>query len=101
MRKALIIGIDHYRSCDRLTGCVADALGLKNVLERHADGTLNFITPRVMLGTTNGDLITKAQIKEAVRELFQDASEIALFYFSGHGHVDDTGGFLCAGDAET
>lgn len=39
--------------------------------------------------------------KEAVRELFVDDSEVAIFYFSGHGYIEATGGYLCAGDCKT
>ena len=38
MRKALIFGIDYYRSVLNLSGCVNDAYAVKAVLERHADG---------------------------------------------------------------
>jgi hypothetical protein len=45
--------------------------------------------------------VKKGDLKEAVRQLFADDSEIALFYFAGHGYIEDTGGFLCASDCET
>jgi len=40
MRKALIVGIDHYAHVTPLSGCVNDAHAVKAVLERHADGTV-------------------------------------------------------------
>ncbi len=46
MRKALIVGINHYDHLEPLSGCVNDALAVKAVLERHADGTLNFPAPQ-------------------------------------------------------
>lgn len=46
MRKALIVGIDHYDSISPLRGAVNDAYSVKGALERHADGTLNFVQPR-------------------------------------------------------
>ena len=46
MRKALIVGIDHYVSISGLHGCVSDAHDVKAALERHADGTLNFANPQ-------------------------------------------------------
>ncbi len=101
MRKALIVGIDYYKDIDPLCGCVNDANYVKKVIERNADGTPNFVTPCMMLGTDQGNIIKRQQLKEAVRKLFADQSEIALFYFAGHGYVEDTGGFLCAGDCET
>lgn len=95
MRKALIVGIDYYDHIGGLSGCVNDAHAVKSVLERHADGTINFATPKLLTGTSATDRVEKGQIKDAVRDLFADDSEIALFYFAGHGYIEDTGGFLC------
>ena len=101
MRKALIVGIDYYTNIGSLSGCVNDAHSVKNVLERHADGTINFATPRLMTGTGSVEHVDKSEIKEAVRELFSGDSEIALFYFAGHGYIEDTGGFLCSTESKT
>ena len=101
MRKALIVGIDHYAHIPSLGGCVDDAHAVKNALERHADGTVNFTTPRLLTGTGHGDIISRIALKDAVRELFAGDSEIALFYFAGHGYIEDTGGFLCPSDCRT
>lgn len=101
MRKALIVGIDHYTHNKLLSGCVNDAHSVKTVLERHADGTVNFATPRIMTSTSMSDGVKKGDLKEAVRELFADDSEIALFYFAGHGYIEDTGGFLCTSENKT
>lgn len=101
MRKALIVGIDHYDHISPLHGCVNDAHDVNVALERNADGTVNFVAPRLMLGTVSDDVVEKQEIKKAVRELFADQSQIALFYFAGHGYIEDTGGFLCAGDCKT
>ncbi len=101
MRKALIVGIDHYDKISSLSGCVNDAHAVKAALERHADGTANFVTPRLLTGTGPSDRVEKSELKAAVRELFAGDSEIALFYFAGHGYIEDTGGFLCATETET
>lgn len=101
MRKALIVGIDYYEHIAPLGGCVDDAHSVKSALERHADGTVNFTTPRILTGTSATDAVPKAMLKEAVRELFKGDSDIALLYFAGHGYIEDTGGFLCAGDCKT
>ncbi|MCW2370320.1 caspase family protein [Sphingobium sp. B11D3D] len=95
MRKALIVGIDYYDNIGNLSGCVNDAHSVRSMLERHADGTVNFATPKIMTGTSASERIERSDIKDAVRDLFSDDSEIALFYFAGHGYVEDTGGFLC------
>src|SRR6185312_7074985 len=98
MRKALIVGIDHYDYLGKLSGCVNDAHAVKNVLERHADGSINFAAPKFMVSTSPTDGVTRIELKEAVRSLFSGDSEIALFYFAGHGYLEETGGFLCACD---
>ena len=100
MRKSLIVGIDHYEHIDSLTGCVNDAYAVKAMLDRHADGSVNFGT-RLLIGTGPHDILERSELKEAVRELFVDDSEVALFYFAGHGYVEATGGYLCAGDCKT
>ena len=101
MRKALVVGIDHYDHISPLSGCVNDAHSVKGVLERHADGTVNFATPRIMTGTSSADSVGKVELKDAIRDLFTGDCEIALFYFAGHGYIEDTGGFLCPTDCKT
>jgi Caspase domain len=98
MRKALIVGIDYYERVRSLSGCVNDAYSVKAVLERNSDGTLNFAAPQVMTGTSAAKAVSKHDLKDAARELFADDAEIALFYFAGHGYIEDTGGFLCTSD---
>lgn len=100
MRKALIVGIDHYEHIESLTGCVNDAYAVKAMLDRHADGSVNFGT-RLLIGTGPRDILARSELKEAVRELFVDDSEVALFYFAGHGYIESTGGYLCGGDCKT
>lgn len=100
MRKALIVGIDHYDKFGSLRGAVNDAYSVKNVLARHADGTVNFAQPKLMVAAGHESAISRTQLREAVEELFLDNADISLFYFSGHGYIDSVGGFLCASDCE-
>jgi len=71
---------------------------VKNVLERHSDGSVNF---SVMLLTASSakDALSRSTLKDRVSDLFAGDSEIALFYFAGHGHVESVGGYLCGSDA--
>lgn len=101
MRKALIVGIDYYLNFQPLSGCVNDAHAVKSILERHADGTVNFARPRLLIGTGLSDVVQRGELKDAVRELFAGDAEISLFYFAGHGYIEETGGFLCAGNCES
>jgi len=98
MRKALIVGINYYEYGNSLFGCVDDAHAVKAVLERHGDGTVNFDV-QLFTGTGPSDTVTRSQIKDYIEKLFSDDSEIALFYFSGHGHIESSGGYLLASDS--
>lgn len=100
-RKALIVGIDFYRHNTPLSGCVRDAEAVNAMLERHADGTLNFATPRLLTARGLDDAVKRDDLKDAVRETFASDHEIALLYFAGHGYIEDTGGFLCTSDSKT
>src|SRR5215208_5934379 len=101
MRKALVVGIDHYEHIGNLSGCVHDALGVKEMLDRHADGSINFAQPKLLVGTKPGEAVERSELKETVRELFADDSEVALFYFAGHGYIEAAGGYLCTSDSRT
>src|SRR5262245_13007380 len=100
MRKALVVGIDYYEHIDPLAGCVNDAHAVKAMLDRNADGSVNFGT-RLLVGTGRQDSVKRAMLREAVRDLFADDNEVALFYFAGHGYIGTTGGYLCASDSTT
>ena len=99
MRKALIVGIDFYENVTCLNGCVNDAYAVKSALERHGDGTLNFGV-NAMTATGSSSAITRRELKDKVQELFRDNSEIALFYFSGHGYIESTGGYLITSECK-
>ncbi len=100
MRKALVVGINYYENISCLNGCVNDAYSVKAMLDRHADGSVNFGV-KLMVSNINNDVIRRITLKEAVRELFSDDSEVALLYFAGHGYIETTGGYLCASDCHT
>ena len=97
MRKALIVGINYYQRVGCLYGCVDDAHAVKAVLDRNSDGTVNFGT-KLLTGTGPTDMVSRAALRENIKELFAGECETALFYFAGHGYVESTGGYLIASD---
>lgn len=97
MRKALCVGIDSYEYIDDLHGCVNDAKSVKSVLARNEDGTLNFDT-KILCSADENTYITRNKLKDAIEELFKSESDIAVLYYSGHGSVDLTGGYLCTSE---
>jgi hypothetical protein len=101
MRKALIVGINYYEHGGGLYGCVDDAHAVKAVLERHGDGSVNFPNPKFLTGTGPTDVVTRDMLRNAIQELFDDDSDVALFYFAGHGHIEATGGYILASDSKT
>lgn len=98
MRKALVVGIDYYDHVNQLHGCVNDSHAVKAILERHADGSVNFEVNH-LVSTASSQTVTKRDLKDTAKQLFEDNNEVALFYFAGHGHVEDSGGYLLASDS--
>ena len=96
MRKALCVGIDSYKNISDLHGCVNDANSVKSALG-NGDGTLNFDV-KMMCATSETTYISRAQLKDAVEELFRSETEISVFYYSGHGSFDTSGGYLCTSE---
>jgi hypothetical protein len=94
MRKALVVGIDDY-SIAPLHGCVNDANAIANVLERNSDGSPNFA---IKLITSPGNVISRASLRRDIEELFAGDCDVALLYFSGHGFVKSTGGYIVTPD---
>ncbi len=97
-RKALIVGINYYKHGKPLFGCVNDAHDVKAVLERHDGGSVNFDC-ELLTGTGLSDQVDRADLKDKIEELFKTKTDISLFYFSGHGHIEATGGYLLASDS--
>ena len=99
MRKALVVGINYYNSGSALFGCVQDACSVKTVLERHGDGRVNFDV-KFLTVTEAKNAVSRAQLKDAITELFKGESDVALLYFAGHGHIEATGGYILASDSK-
>lgn len=99
MRKALTVGINYYKYGSSLFGCVDDAHAVKAILERHSDGSVNFDV-HLITGTGPTDVILRSDLRDQIKKLFEDDSEIALFYFAGHGHIETTGGYILASDSQ-
>jgi uncharacterized caspase-like protein len=98
-RKALVVGIDYYDAPSaQLFGCVNDAHAVNQVLQRHSDGSPNF-DAKLLTATDEKSKISRKALKDCISELFKGDSEIALFYFAGHGHIEATGGYLLTSDA--
>lgn len=77
--KALVVGINNYPTCP-LSCCVNDAKEIGKILSENGDGSPNFAVKYAL------DVSTKAELYNHLNSLFNEGeSDIALFYFSGHG----------------
>lgn len=94
MRRALIVGIDDYAEAP-LAGCVSDAQKMSYTLSRNQDGSPNFECK--MLVAPKGS-VTRPVLREHIQQLLANEAEVALFYFSGHGMVNNLGGYLVTQD---
>lgn len=91
-RKALFIGIDTYHK-KPLRACVNDASAMKEVLEAHEDGEPDFSSS---LATNLTGANFRAKILKFLKS--ERSCQHGLLYFSGHGYVDNTGGYLVGRD---
>lgn len=100
MRKALVVGIDSYTNVSPLYGCVNDSFAVKGMLDRHADGSVNFGVKH-LTATGANDLVGRDELRKAIESLFAGDGEVSLLYFAGHGHIEATGGYLCSSEVKT
>lgn len=90
-RKALVVGIDDYCKCP-LNGCCNDSEAIKVLLSKHENGGPNFEVRQ------KNNIRTKGELKRLIQECFSGDADVALFYYSGHGHIDFIGGYLVTPD---
>ena len=96
MKKALIVGNNDYPNSP-LNGSDNDANAIGTILESHGDGSPNF---GVKIMTSPSSSITRSTLRESIESLFSGDSNMALLYFSGHGYIKSTGGYLVTTDAK-
>ncbi len=83
--KALLLGINKYKTVSGLRGCENDVLGMKDILT----GPFGFKGPNVR-ALLNSE-VTKTKVRQNLKWLLQDTSEgdRLVLHFSGHGSYRD------------
>lgn len=97
MRRALVVGIDHYDKPNELKGCVNDAVELSALLEKNGDGSPNF---EVIRKISSEEKVTSKVFDDAIQALFTGDADTVLLYFAGHGILDENknNGYLVTQD---
>lgn len=90
-RKALVVGINDYPTCP-LRGCCNDSEAIKDLLSNHGNGDPNFSVWK------KDNVATKGELRGLIEKCFEGDADVALFYYSGHGHIDAVGGYLVTPD---
>ncbi len=91
-KRALLVGIDRYQHMPLLTGCVADALAMADLLRRNKNGSPNYDCR--VLTSADGPPITRERLRSQWHALFDNFDGHILFHFSGHGTPTKAGGVL-------
>lgn len=91
MKKALVIGINKYPTAP-LKGAVNDANNISELLKVNGNSTTNFEVKTLLEVQTRSELLVK------IKEFFSVNADIGLFYFAGHGFVNELGGFIVTPD---
>lgn len=84
MKRALLIGIDHYDNFEDLGGCANDAAALHPLLARNEDNSPN-LDCRLLAARDASNRLTRDRLLELIDELLAPGCDFALLYFAGHG----------------
>jgi hypothetical protein len=84
VKRALLVGIDHYPEFGHLSGCVNDATALQPLLSRNDDDSPN-LTCRLVVGRDDQTAVDRDVLLGMIDELLAPGGDFALLYFAGHG----------------
>ncbi|CAL2106651.1 Caspase family protein [Tenacibaculum sp. 190524A02b] len=97
MRRALLVGINHYPKSP-LNGCINDANRMHEVFATHENGNPNFSCKRL---TSDKIEVTRGYLRKKIEDLFNHRdNDTTLLYFSGHGATTKAGTYLVTQDGE-
>ena len=97
-RRALVVGIDEYQRFKKLNYAESDARAIARRLKFHGDqATEPNYDVRLLL--SGKQAMTRPRLREELGRLFAESRGLDVaFYFSGHGHIGDAGGYLVTAD---
>ncbi|HAA13119.1 MAG TPA: peptidase C14 [Cytophagales bacterium] len=97
IKKALLIGISGYKnqSLEDLDSPINDVEALQGLLSRGESDYSSFDTVQV-----EKNVPKQGNLRKLIREFFRETCETGLFYFSGHGVLEDGKSYLATPDGE-
>ncbi|MEM6342791.1 MAG: caspase family protein [Bacteroidota bacterium] len=98
-RKALLIGIENYKSkkFPNLSGVIKETERLEEILSKDHDGKYNYHCDTLL---NDRETVRRSQLRNKLIKFFNDKNyDECLLYFSGHGSVKGGVGFLCTSEA--
>ena len=99
-RRALVVGIDQYLNVPSLAGCENDARAVAKLLESNEDTTPNYDVAVAVASRSADTIVSRANLREHLQKLFSpDYLGDVLLYYSGHGALTVTGGYIATSDA--
>lgn len=99
MKKALCVGLNYNGTKFQLNSSISDVQKVKELLSRNEDGSKNF---DCKMETDVVGNINKNSLKKLLNDAFKRNSEemdTILFYFTGHGYINEFGGFIVCSDS--
>lgn len=97
MKRALLVGIDHYENFSPLYGCANDAEAVEPLLATNEDGSPN-LECRLASAKDGATQIRRDDLLEMVDVLLGGGVSFALLYFAGHGAQTKGGVALATSD---
>jgi hypothetical protein len=99
-RRALVLGIDNYLNMKSLAGCENDARAVAKLLEANEDTTPNYEVECMVAPANSHTIVSRAELRGALRQFFSpDYRGDLLLYYSGHGALTHTGGYIATSDS--
>jgi hypothetical protein len=92
-RIALVVGIDNYPGRLKLKGCINDATRLSRTLATHGNGSTNFSDIKL-----RKDVGRRAELRAMIIRFFSSDAALGVFYFAGHGYLNERGGYIVTPD---
>jgi hypothetical protein len=92
-RIALLVGIDNYPGRLKLRGCINDAKRLSQMLATHGNGSPNFSDIKL-----KKDVARRSDLRAMIIRFFSSDATLGIFYFAGHGYLNERGGYIVTPD---